>query len=490
MPLDWSLAGGGLDGLDEPLDVLLAGCARDGDGLALAPGVPLPAAELEAIGARLARSGFAADANDVRVVVPPSDAVAGLLVVVGLGDAAEVDATVIRRAAGNAARAGGEARTIGLALVGADAPQAEHEAALEGALLGRYEIPTLRSAPAQRVGGTIASAAPPVARARAAATAHAVALARDLSNRPPSLLPPEALAAEAEALARATGLACAVLDEGALAERGFGALLSVARGASVPPRLIELRYAPPTPAATRVVLVGKGVTYDSGGINLKTDPAELLRMKTDMAGGAAVIAAMGALGALGVPCEVVGLVPASENVMGPAAYKPGDVVTHFGGVTSEVFNTDSEGRLLLADALAYASTLKPDAIVDIATLTGSMSLGPRAAGLLCNDDVLQAALLDAAAVAGEPTWPMPLFDFYRPTLRSAIADIKNQGYADGAGHLITSSLFLEHFVAAGIPWAHFEIAGPARAAEPYDEVSAGGTGAGVRTLLRFLEAVR
>jgi leucyl aminopeptidase len=250
--------------------------------------------------------------------------------------------------------------------------------------------------------------------------------------------------------------------------------------------LIELHYAPDS-ATRRVTLIGKGVTFDAGGLSIK--PADAMEdMKTDMSGAAAVIAAMTALRDLKVGVEVTGLVPAAENMLGGRAIKPGDVIRHYGGHTSEVLNTDAEGRLILADALALASERKPDAIVDVATLTGAIviALGLRAAGIFCDDDDLRNSLLAAAGAAGERFWWMPIFTDYRKQLDSEIADIKN--VATKWGGAIFAANFLREFVDPAIPWAHLDIAGSARAEEDRFEVTKGGSGIATATLMTWLES--
>ncbi|MDQ4144727.1 MAG: leucyl aminopeptidase, partial [Actinomycetota bacterium] len=310
--------------------------------------------------------------------------------------------------------------------------------------------------------------------------------ARELTNEPASALWPEVLAERAREVAEVAGLECTLLDENELAERGFGGLLAVAQGSTRPPRLIELRYKPENPLG-HVAIVGKGVTFDSGGLSLK-DAKSMETMKTDMGGGAAVIGAMGALPRLDVRVEVTAVVPTTENMPSGSAVKPGDVITHYGGKTSEVLNTDAEGRLILADALAYVSEQRPDAIVDVATLTGAMmvALGKKAAGYFANDDGLAAEIERAAGTAGERVWRMPLFDDYRSDLDSDVADIKNIGTRFGGA--IFAALYLGDFIGDGISWGHLDIAGPGRAESDYDEVTKGASGFAARTLVAWLES--
>ena len=327
---------------------------------------------------------------------------------------------------------------------------------------------------------------------RAGVLARAVLTARDLINTPSLVKSPEWLATLAVQAAREAGLDASTLDAGDLETGGFGGLVAVGAGSVRPPYLVELRYEGP-PAGDGAepphrVLVGKGITFDSGGLSLK--PAgSMAGMKTDMSGAAAVLATMIALPELGAPGRVTGLLCVAENMIGAAAMRPGDVITCWGGRTVEVLNTDAEGRLVLADGLAYAAgALGADVLVDLATLTGAISvaLGRRTAGLFTSDDALAEALSEAAAAAGERVWRLPLVDEYRPALESPVADLANIGRAlDVGGGSITAALFLREFT-DGLPWAHFDIAGTARADSDDAEITRGGTGWGVRTLLRWL----
>jgi leucyl aminopeptidase len=319
--------------------------------------------------------------------------------------------------------------------------------------------------------------------------------ARDLASTPSNTKDPAWLAAQAEEVADAAGLDVRVWDENALAADGFRGILAVGAGSARPPRLIQLSYRPTGSARAalpHVVLVGKGITFDSGGLSLK--PRETMPpMKTDMTGGGVVIAVLAALRELDVHARVTGLVAAAENLPGAAAQRPGDVITHYDGTTVEVLNTDAEGRLVLADGLAYADRrLDPDVIVDIATLTGaaSLGLGRRHAALYANDDRLAAALEAAGETSGEPTWRMPLVEEYRPALDSPIADLANVSRNSKVqGGSILAALFLREFVGAR-RWAHLDIAGPARADADEHEITKGPTGYGARLLLRWLEDLR
>jgi leucyl aminopeptidase len=329
---------------------------------------------------------------------------------------------------------------------------------------------------------------------KATVTAGAVHLARDLANRPSNEKDPAWLARQATQRGRGAGLEVTVRDEKALRAEGFGGLLAVGAGSSRPPRLIEVAYAPPRAGrrTPHVVLVGKGITFDSGGLSLK--PREsMVPMKTDMAAGGAVMAVMMALRELGVRSRVTALVAAAENLPGASAYRPGDVITQYGGRTVEVFNTDAEGRLVLADALAYAdANLEPDVLIDMATLTGAASqgLGKRHAALYTADEALATELGQAGEDSGEHVWRMPLVEDYRAALDSEVADISHVSRDRSiSGGSITAALFLREFVGAR-RWVHLDIAGPARADRAEHEVTKGATGFGARLLLRWLETLR
>ncbi|MCP2165600.1 leucyl aminopeptidase [Goodfellowiella coeruleoviolacea] len=321
---------------------------------------------------------------------------------------------------------------------------------------------------------------------QAASWARATGLARDLANTPSNVKDPDWLASTgAEVAGRTAGLAVTVRDETWLAEQGFGGVLAVGGGSARPPRLLELTWRPRGSAkAPHLVLVGKGITFDTGGISIK--PADGMHlMRTDMSGGAAVIAALRAVAELRLPVRVTGLVPCAENHVSGSAFRPGDVVRHYGGQTTEVTNTDAEGRMVLADALAYATRqLKADVLVDVATLTGAMKvgLGLRTGGLFASSDELAGRVAAAGAAVGERWWRMPLLDEHAEAVRSEIADLRQCPPGPGG---ITAALFLREFT-AGLPWAHLDIAGPARAEQPYDEVTPGATGFAARTLVELV----
>jgi leucyl aminopeptidase len=356
---------------------------------------------------------------------------------------------------------------------------------VEGLALGGYRYSLATGAPPPRRVAELADVSDADALARGSAAAAATAWARDLANTPSSVKDPAWLGERAESELTPLGVDVAVHGEDWLRRRRFGGLLAVGGAARSGPRLVVARWRPrDADAGTHVVLVGKGITFDTGGLNVK--PADGMKtMKTDMAGGAAVLAAMRLIAAARTPVRVSALVPAAENSLGAASYRPGDVLRHVGGRTSEVANTDAEGRLVLADALAYATTrLRPTVLVDVATLTGGIkiALGLRIAGLFATDDDLAAQLIAAGEASGEPLWRMPLAADYEATLASDIADATN---APGNPGAITAGLFLQHFT-GGLPWAHLDIAGTARAGKDDGMYSKGATGFGARLLARWV----
>lgn len=319
--------------------------------------------------------------------------------------------------------------------------------------------------------------------------ADAVRLARDLANAPANALNPVALARHARALARRCGLSCEVLDERAIQREKMAALLSVGQGSDAASRFIVLRYSPArTRAAARpLVLVGKGITFDSGGLSIK--PARGMEdMKMDMSGGAAVLAALGAIARLGLAVPVVGLIPSAENMISGRASRPGDVVKTRAGLTIEIVNTDAEGRLILADALDYARKFKPALVVDIATLTGAcmVALGDGVSGVLGNDLGALSRVRRASAGSGEKVWELPLYEAFFEQIRSETADMKNSGGRNGGA--ITAAALLAQFI-EGVPWCHVDIAGPAWSDKDEGYRSRGATGAGVRLLVELARCV-
>ncbi|CAO0825384.1 putative cytosol aminopeptidase OS=Streptomyces microflavus OX=1919 GN=pepA PE=3 SV=1 [Streptomyces microflavus] len=321
---------------------------------------------------------------------------------------------------------------------------------------------------------------------RALALAEEINRARDLINTPPNDLYPESFAAVATAAGKEHGIKVQVLDEKALVKGGFGGILGVGQGSANGPRLVKLAYTHPKAEKT-LALVGKGITYDSGGISLK--PAgHNETMKCDMSGAAAVFAAVVTAARLGLKVNVTGWLALAENMPSGNATRPGDVLRMYSGKTVEVLNTDAEGRLVLGDALTRASEEKPDAIVDVATLTGAMvlALGNRTFGIMANDDAFRTSIHEIAEEVGEASWPMPLPADLRKGMDSPTADIANMGERMGGG--LVAGLFLKEFVGEGIAWAHLDIAGPAfHEGAPYGYTPKGGTGSAVRTLVRLAE---
>ncbi|MGY1822676.1 leucyl aminopeptidase family protein [Geodermatophilus sp. SYSU D00079] len=419
------------------------------------------------------------------------------VVAVGVGDATLPD---LRRCVGVAVRRAqtlaehGATRLV-LPVDDAAAPAGAEEvrAAVETALLAGYRFrETSKPHPPRLATVTVVAtdAGDPAVTAAAHAGevgARSIAWARDLVNTPSNTKDPAWLAAEAgERLAGLDHVTVHVLDVDDLRAGGFGGVLAVGGGSASPPCVIVASYRPPAAGAAHPVLVGKGITFDTGGISIKPT-AGMREMKTDMAGGAAVLAAVDAAARLRLPVAVTAVVPAAENAVSGSSYRPSDVVRHVGGRTTEVLNTDAEGRMVLADGLAHARLhLGATVLVDVATLTGAMkvALGTRTAGLYATSDGLADALRTAAGHAGEPVWRMPLAEEHVDLLESAVADANN---APGNPGGTTAALFLRPF-AGDLPWAHLDVAGPARAAADDAEVVKGGTGFGARTLLRWLEA--
>jgi leucyl aminopeptidase len=407
------------------------------------------------------------------------------LVLIGLGD--QADGEALRRAAGWMGR-----RTDRMADVATTLHLVEVEGApravAEGFLMGQYRFDKYRSEPkpakTERLRFLEGDDQTLQEAERGRIVGEAVAWARDLVNEPSAAKAPAVLAGLAEQMAEQLGLEVKVYDEKGIAEAGFGGLMGVGAGSHNPPRMVELHYRPDG-AEAFLALVGKGIVFDSGGLSIKT-AEQMETMKTDMSGAAAVFAAMQAIARLGLAVQVLGITPLSENMPGGGAQRPGDVLRIRNGKTIEVLNTDAEGRLVLADGLALAAEAEPDLIVDIATLTGAcqVALGGKIAGLWSSDDRARDRLEQAARRAGERVWPMPLPDDYRKNIDSEVADMKNTGGRYGGA--INASLLLKEFV-DGRPWAHLDIAGPARWGENEHYQSKGGSGYGVRTLVALAE---
>ncbi len=443
----------------------------------------------------LDRAGFAGRVGQTLVLDDGDRA----RVVVGLGPAAQVGTTALRKAGAAFTKALRGYRRAAFVLPAELGGLTEGQAAgavAEGVVLGGYRFDAYRSqAPSKApaavtvVVGDARAARPALERALAAA--DAVTFARNLVNEPGGALTPAVFAEAVTERASAAGLTVEVLDADAIAAAGLGGIVAVNKGSVHPPRLVHLTYEPAEPLLdddgdpVTVALVGKGITFDSGGLSLK--PADgMMDMKCDMAGAAAVSAAMCALPASGVQVRVESWTPLTDNMTGGDAQRPGDVFTARNGRTVEVLNTDAEGRLVLADALCLATESKKAAVVDLATLTGAcmVALGDKIAGILGNDDGLLGDVEEAAEVAGERVWQLPLPADYRAQLDSNVADLKNIGTRFGG--TLTAGLFLQEFVADGTPWVHMDIAGPAFQAAEDGEHPKGATGFGVRTLLALL----
>ncbi len=403
------------------------------------------------------------------------------VVLVGLGS--EVDAESLRRGAAQAAKATRGYGTVVTTLHQLDLEGASDAVAF-GFELGNYRFDRYLTEISPPVTERIVLAGSADSGTSGAVVAAAVRRARDLVNEPAAGKSPTQLAAWAADNLEPLGVAVTVWGPDEIAAERLGGLAAVAAGSHEPARLLRLHYAPQG-AKGKVAYVGKGIVFDSGGLSLKP-PAAMEDMKSDMSGAAAVFGALWAIATLQLPVEVIGITPLTENMPGGGALRPGDVFRARNGTTVEVLNTDAEGRLVLADALSLAVEAAPDLIVDIATLTGAckVALGEKVAGLFSPSDDAASLVEGAAARAGEPVWRMPLRADYRSKLESDVADLKNVG--DRFGGAITAALFLEEF-AGDKPWAHLDIAGPARATTAEHYVTKGGTGFGVRTLVALAE---
>ncbi|HYP46772.1 MAG TPA: leucyl aminopeptidase [Propionibacteriaceae bacterium] len=422
------------------------------------------------------------------------------VVVVGLGEN-EPTPEDLRRAAGAGVRhaaglADGRSLTVAVSL-GAVEPE-ELRGVAEGALLGSYNYAPISGTPVTPALEAVTVLKPDSARsAEDAATvavaetvARAVVTAREWVNVPPNLLYPESFADEVRSLVREVKVSVEVLDEKALERGGYGGILAVGSGSSRPPRLVRLSYAP-RGAKAHLALVGKGITFDSGGLNLKPGDS-MYTMKCDMAGAATVLAATYAIAKLGLKVKVTTYGALAENMPSSTAYRPSDVLTMYGGKTVENGNTDAEGRLVMADALVRASEDEPDLLVDVATLTGAVivALGDRTAGLMASDDETADRILDAAEAAGEDFWQLPIPPEIRGKLDSKVADLRSTSGERPGGALVAAA-FLRDFVPDSLPWAHLDIAGPAYVdGKSFGYVGPGGTGVGVRTLVALAASLQ
>jgi leucyl aminopeptidase len=419
---------------------------------------------------------------------------AGAVLLQGVGERREFDVVAMRRALGRAAptvgRFGHAATTFAQAVKGDRAEAVQ--AAAEGLGLGAYRFDRYKSKNEHKrlskitvLGGARVDARPAREAVRhAEVLVDAVGWARDLVNTPAGDLSPAQLGREAQKMAKAEGLRCKVWTDVELKKRGFGGIVGVGKGSVNPPRLIELTYTG-AGSARPIALTGKGIAFDSGGLSIK-DAKGMESMKIDMGGAASILATMKAIARLKPKVNVIAAIPSAENMPSGSAQKPGDVITHYGGKTSEVLNTDAEGRLVLADALALLAEKKPACIVDTATLTGAcmIALGTDIGGAMGNDDRLVRELVDAGRSTGEWIWQLPLHRDYRRLIDSTVADIKNVG-TDRWGGAITAAWFLAEFV-GDVPWAHLDIAGPTFSEKGHDLGPKGATGFPVRALVRFV----
>jgi leucyl aminopeptidase len=419
------------------------------------------------------------------------------LVIAGLGPRTGFVAETLRRAAASALRRARDlgAKTVAVEVFGVRLSERDRaHAVVEGAILGAYTFDRYKREKSEKVVEELRVLAPDRRTAREVETGArrgeifglATWFARDLVNAPANDVHPDHLADVATEVARDAKLTLQIYDRAECERMGMGAFLGVAAGSEQPPRFIHLSYMPARPRR-RVAVIGKGITFDAGGLDLKTAEG-MLRMKDDMSGAAAVLAIMRALPKLAPSVEVHGLIAATENMPSGTAFRPGDVLRAMNGTTIEIGNTDAEGRLTLADAICYArDRIKPDEIIDMATLTGAcvVALGPQCSGLFSSDRALAQRLLRAAEAAGERVWQLPLIDEYKEGLKSEVADINNVGQRGGGA--ITAALFLKEF-AGDTPWAHLDIAGPAFTERDTPLAPKGGTGVAVRTLLAYLTA--
>jgi leucyl aminopeptidase len=418
------------------------------------------------------------------------------LMVVGLGQTDQLTAEGIRRAAAGAARRARDlgARVVSMEILGdAVPPGVRARAIVGGVILGTYVFDRYKKEKADKAIEELRLVDPDAARAREIREAirigevfgGAACFARDLVNAPANDVTPTYLATVAAQIAREHRLALRVLERADCEKLGMGAFLGVAAGSDQPPKFIHLTYRPRGRARRKVAIIGKGITFDSGGLDLK--PADgMLRMKNDMSGAAAVLATMRALPVLEPPVEVHGIIAATENMVSGRAQRPGDIVRAMNGTTIEIGNTDAEGRLTLADALCYAvSRVKPDEMIDLATLTGAcvVALGPLCAGLLSNNQPLADRVRASADLVGERVWQLPMIDEYREGLKSDVADINNVGPRGGGA--INAGIFMKEF-AGDVPWVHLDIAGPAFTEKELPLCPKGATGFGSRTLLAYL----
>jgi len=485
---------------DSPLKhstpALVIGCFEDGEN-ELFTGCN---SALDGCLQRLGATGeFTGKVNTTRLLHTLGKLPAERLLLVGLGKKGELDSGRLRQAAGSAVQAlrGARVASFSLALQLLSDDDAALEAVCEGALLGSYSFDEYKTKDRDErfnfAGMTLLlpkGIKVKEARARVGrieALCHGVSLARDLVSHPGNVATTGYLAAAARRVAKHHGLACRVLEKAELEKLGMNALVAVGKGSVEPPRLIVLEYHGSGAKGKPVALVGKGITFDSGGISIKPG-AGMEEMKTDMSGAAAVLGTMEAAAALQLPINLVAVIPTAENMPDGKAYKPGDVLSSMSGLTIEITNTDAEGRLILCDALHFALTeFKPAAMIDLATLTGAcvVALGHEASGMMGSDQRLLESLKKAGERCGERLWELPLWDEYGETMKSDIADLKNAGTTRDGG-TITAGWFLKQFVGT-TRWAHLDIAGTAWSEKSRPCSPKGATGVGVRLLIEYLK---
>jgi leucyl aminopeptidase len=442
----------------------------------------------------LAIVGFTGAKDSISRMAHPVEGLDASVTIIGLGSLENSTPTTarLRAAAGTLARSLKKHESFTLDFAGGDKGLAQ--AALEGAVLGAYEFTAHKSEPKQAKLRTVQLHAPSLSEEDRAEVAGVVdvltenvILTRDLVNISPLQLYPESFADYAESLATAAGVAVTTLDDAELAAQGFGGLTAVGMGSTRGPRLVRLEHAPKN-AEKSIALVGKGITFDSGGISLKPG-AGMQEMKSDMAGAATVLSVVLAAARLEIPVRIIGYLALAENLPSGSATRPGDIISMYGGKTVEILNTDAEGRLVMGDALVRASEDEPDVLIDIATLTGAalVALGKRTAAVM-GDEATRLSLMDAATSVDEPLWPMPILEEMRPSIDSTQADLSNMGQREGG--MLVAAAFLKEFVGSvdgeRIPWAHLDIAGPSfNSGGPYGYITKEGTGYGVRTLVEF-----
>jgi leucyl aminopeptidase len=492
-----------VDTIAPDTDVLVIGLVSGADGPTIATLEDafvddiLAADVRAALQEQLRAVGAKGKAEELTRIPAPAGLGVQSVLAVGLGAAEKIDAEQIRRSAGVAARSltgVGRAVTTLSGLEGGIGPAAE------GFFLGGYTFTAFKSEnsngkpderPVRKVELLVSDPSNAYGKSfvHDRTIAESIAIARDFVNTPPSHLYPAEFAARAKALGEAAGLRVEVLDEQALADGGYGGILGVGKGSSRQPRLVRLTYTGGAAADKKVALIGKGITFDTGGISIKP-AANMENMTSDMAGAAAVIAATIAVAKLDLPITVIATVPMAENMPSATAQRPGDVLTQYGGKTVEVINTDAEGRLILADAIVRAGEDNPDYIIDVATLTGAqmVALGTRTPGVMGTDD-FRDRVARISRLAGENGWAMPLPTELRADLNSKVADLANVAPHRWGG-MLSAAIFLKEFVPEDVQWAHVDVAGPAyNTGGPFGYISKGGTGVPVRTLVSVVEDI-